>query len=94
MHWFLKFIFGIKLYMIRRVPLQIIRSFLCTHSYGICHTGLLTAGEQQASIICVPPCFQFLRQTITKQSITAVRPIRDNAYNELQGAMSPKTGSN
>ena len=31
MHWFLKFIFGIKLYMFRTVPLSIIRSFsLCT----------------------------------------------------------------
>ena len=27
MHWFLKFIFGIKLYMFRTVPLSIIRSF-------------------------------------------------------------------
>ena len=28
MHWFLKFIFGIKLYMFRTVPLSIVRSFL------------------------------------------------------------------
>jgi len=27
MHWFLKFIFGIKFYMFRKVPLSIIRSF-------------------------------------------------------------------
>jgi len=27
MHWFLKFIFGIKLYMYRTIPLSIIRSF-------------------------------------------------------------------
>jgi len=27
MHWFLKFIFGIKLYMFRTVPLSIIRNF-------------------------------------------------------------------
>jgi len=27
MHWFLKFIFGIKLYMFRAVPLSIMRSF-------------------------------------------------------------------
>ena len=40
MHQFLKFIFGIKLYMYRTVPLYIIRSFsLHTHSNGICHTG-------------------------------------------------------
>jgi len=36
-----------KLYMFRTVPLSIIRSFsLYTHSNGICHTGLLTACEQ------------------------------------------------
>jgi len=32
--------------MFRTVPLSIIRSFSCTHSSGICHTGLLTACEQ------------------------------------------------
>jgi len=32
--------------MFRTVPLSIIRSFYCTHSNGICHTGLLTACEQ------------------------------------------------
>ena len=33
--------------MFRTVPLSIIRSFFhCTHSNGICHTGLLTACEQ------------------------------------------------
>jgi len=46
MHQFLKFIFGIKLYMFRTVPLSTIRSFHCTHSNCICHTGLLTACEQ------------------------------------------------
>ena len=35
MHEFLKFIFGIKLYMFRTVPLPIIRSFYCTYSNGI-----------------------------------------------------------
>jgi len=35
-----------KLYMFRTVPLSIIRSFCCTHSNGICHTGLLTACKQ------------------------------------------------
>jgi hypothetical protein len=44
MHWFLKFILEMKLYMFRTVPLSIIRSFFyCTHSNGICHTCLLTA---------------------------------------------------
>ena len=32
--------------MFRTVPLSIIRSFHCTHSNGVCHTGLLTACEQ------------------------------------------------
>jgi hypothetical protein len=31
MHLFLKFIFGIKLYMFRTVPLSIIRSFFTLH---------------------------------------------------------------
>ena len=44
MHQFLKFIFGIKLYMFRTVPLSIIRSFsLYTQQW---YTGLLTACEQ------------------------------------------------
>jgi len=32
--------------MFRTVPLSIISSFYCTHSNGICHTGLLIACEQ------------------------------------------------
>jgi len=32
--------------MFRTVPLSIIRSFSLSHSNGICHTGLLTACEQ------------------------------------------------
>jgi len=47
MHWFLKFIFGMKLYMLRTFPLSIMMSFsLHTHSSGICHTDLLKACEQ------------------------------------------------
>jgi len=46
MHQFLKFIFGIKLYMFRTVPLSIIRSFFTIHTAMVCHTGLLTACEQ------------------------------------------------
>ena len=40
MHQFLKFIFGIKLYMFRRVPLSIIRIFFTVHTaklYDIYH---------------------------------------------------------
>jgi len=43
---FSKFYFGMKLCMFRTVPLSIIRGFHCTHSNGICHTGLLTVFEQ------------------------------------------------
>ena len=47
MHWFLKFIFRIKLYKFRTVPLSIITKFLhCTHNNGMCHTSLLAACEQ------------------------------------------------
>ena len=53
MHYFLKFIFGLKFYMFRIVPLSIIRSFFrCTNSNGICHTGLLTA-VSHIPLLCV-----------------------------------------
>ena len=47
MNEFLKFIFGLKLYMFRTVPLSIIRRYFTvnTHNNGICHTGLLTTCE-------------------------------------------------
>jgi hypothetical protein len=39
MHYFLKFIFGIKLYMFRTVPLSIIRSFsLYTQQWYVSYT--------------------------------------------------------
>ena len=37
MHQFLKFIYRIKFYMFRTIPLYIIRNFHCTHSNDICH---------------------------------------------------------
>jgi len=37
--------------MFRTVPLSIIRVLHCTHSNGICHTGLLTACSQ--ALLCV-----------------------------------------
>ena len=43
-----KFIFGIKLYVFRTVPLSIIRGFHFTHSNGICHRCMLKACEQLA----------------------------------------------
>jgi len=46
MHTFLKFILGMKLYMFRTVLCPSSGVFHCTHSTGICHTGLLTACEQ------------------------------------------------
>ena len=51
MHWFLKFIFGIKLYMFRTVPLSIIRSFsLYTQQCYISYS--LRASCQQTCMIC------------------------------------------
>jgi len=48
MHYFLKFIFGIKLYMFRTVPPSIIRSFsLYTQQYI-----RLLASRQQACMYC------------------------------------------
>jgi len=47
MHEFIKFIFGIILYMFRIVPLSIIRSFsLYTQQRYMSYTGMLTACEQ------------------------------------------------
>jgi len=38
MHWFLKFMFGMELYMFRTVPLSIIRSFsLSANLYDVYH---------------------------------------------------------
>jgi len=37
MHYFLKFVFGIKLYMFRTVPLSVIRSKLSANLYDIYH---------------------------------------------------------
>ena len=40
------------------VPLSIIRSFHCTHSSGICHTGLMTACEQDTPPAAEPNQFR------------------------------------
>jgi len=43
--------------MLQTVPLSIIRSFLhCTHSNGMCHTGLLTACKQDQQFHPDPTC--------------------------------------
>jgi len=54
MHSFLKFIFGIKFYMFRTVPLSIIRVQHCTHSNGTCHKRLLTARKLSANLYDIP----------------------------------------
>jgi len=62
MYKYIKFIFGIKLYMFRTVPCQSSGVFHCTHSNGICHTGLLTACEQDqdgTSWSCCPKHVEF-----------------------------------
>jgi hypothetical protein len=46
MHQFLKFIIGMKFYMFRTVPLSIIRNSFTVRRAMVCHTGLLTACEQ------------------------------------------------
>ena len=47
MHWFLKFILGMKLCgCFGQFLCPSSEVFHCTHSSGICHTGLLTACEQ------------------------------------------------
>ena len=51
---FSKVIFLIKLYMFRTVPLSIIRSFSLYTRNGICHTGLMTAFEQDQDGPAVP----------------------------------------
>jgi len=43
-----------KLYMVRTVPLSIIRSFSLYNSNGIRHIGLLTACEQDQDGTAVP----------------------------------------
>jgi len=42
--------------MFRTVPLSIMRSFHCTHSNGICHTGLLTACKLSANLYDIYHC--------------------------------------
>ena len=45
-NYFLKFIIGMKLYMFGQFLCPSSGVFQCTYSNGICHTGLLTACEQ------------------------------------------------
>ena len=57
MHWFLKFIFGMKLYMFRTVPLSIIRSFSlytqqCYKYMELCSILILLAICQQTFMTC------------------------------------------
>jgi hypothetical protein len=68
MHQFLKFIFGMKLYTFQRVPLSISGVFHCTHSDGICHTGLLTACEQEHLLLltsCQQTCMTYTNAVCT-----------------------------
>ena len=44
--------------MFQTLPLSIIRSFHCTHSSGICHTGLMTACEQDTPPAAEPNQFR------------------------------------
>jgi len=55
MNQFLKLIFAIKLTCFRQFLCSSSGVFHCTHSNGICHTGLLRAYEQLASRIRTDP---------------------------------------
>ena len=52
-----------KIYMFQTVPLSIIGSFHCTHSNDVCHTGLLTACEQEQMLLlasCHQTCMTYI----------------------------------
>jgi len=51
MHWFLKFIFGMKLYMFRTVPVSIVRGFFTIHT---------------AMVYVIQVCWQFASRIMTK----------------------------
>ena len=52
MHWFLKFIFGIKLYMFRTVPLSIISSFsLYTQQWYMSYSLRAGSGRNCSSVV-------------------------------------------
>jgi len=55
-HLFLKFVFGMKLFMFRTIPLTITGVFHCTYSNVIHHTGLLTACKLSANLYDVYHC--------------------------------------
>jgi len=64
MHWFLKFIFGIKLYMFRTVPLYIIGSFsLYTQqwyvSYRFAELHPHPAPKQSANLYDIYHCCEY-----------------------------------
>ena len=54
MHYFLKFIFGIKLYMFRTVPLSIIRSYsLYTQQRYMSYTFAVSKSVWHIPLLCV-----------------------------------------
>ena len=62
MHYFLKFILQMKLYMFRTVPMSNIRSLSLESGNGTCHTGLLTACEQEQMLLltnCQQTCMTY-----------------------------------
>ena len=77
MHEFLKFIFEIKLYMFRTVPLSIIRIFFhCTHSSGICHTACEQDQDGTGSVLillasCQQTCMTYTIAVYTVKKLAA-----------------------
>jgi len=51
-------------YVFWTVPLSIIRSFHCTHSNAVCHTGLLTACEQDQDGTPCRSCLQAVSKPV------------------------------
>ena len=63
MHQFLKFILGMKFYMLRTVPLSIIRSMHCTHkqrymSYSFADSLRAGSGWNNSILILLASCLQ------------------------------------
>ena len=70
MHWFLKFIFVIKLYMFRTVPLSIVRSFsLYTQqwyvSYRFADSLRAAAGKLSANLYDIYHCCVYSEKLLT-----------------------------
>jgi len=69
MHWFLKFICGINSTCFGQFLCPLSGVFHCTHSNGLCHTGLLTAWGQDQEGTSVPILFASCQQNCMTDAI-------------------------